>query len=221
VQLSIYRDLKSIQPVRCFALLPHKNYGVGGAGFTIKTAIAKCRSEFAERLYCHNELSQRAIRPLGIAAHPDCSDSALQAAKHEVLETLLLEQIKSSGQVFGLKLFSHPRFSLCLARIEGIGYVALLRNFYQSKPLLSYSVRPTAWQALLKAWEESRNPHFHNTPIEDMAKFSKSTKLFSDEELRGLQFKNSLQAIAVPDMGNIEFVTDHYQDHHIAYAILK
>ncbi len=207
--------------MRCFAFLPGKSYGVGGAGFTIKTAIAKCRSEFAERLYCLNVLFPQAIKPLGIAAHPESTDRALQAARYEVVETLILEQIKTSGQALGLKIFSCPRFSLSLARIKGAGYIALLRNFYQSKPLLSYSVRPTAWQALLKVWEESRNPHFHNTPVEDMEKFSKSTKLFSDEELCGLQFKNSLGEIETPNMEHIEFVADHYQNHHIAYAILK
>lgn len=218
---SLHRDLASLHLVRCFAKLPGKSYGVGGAGFSIKQAVAKCRSEYAERIFDENELAPLKIKPLGIAAHPSDFLYAHQSAQLEVLETLLLARIKHTGTFEGFRIFNRPSFSLSIQAIKGYGYFAALRTIYRGKPLLSYSARKTVAATLLKVWEESRNPNFHNTPIEDMPRYSKSTKLFSDEELCEIEFKHSTNSIDAPNMGQIEFVTDFYLDHHIAYAISK
>lgn len=218
---SVHRDLASGHLVRCFAPLPNKSYGVGGAGFSIGQALAKCRSEYAERLFVIDQLAPQKIRPIGIAAHPHDPSQAFQSSKLEVLESLMLEAIKQTGQVEGFRIVNSLSFSLSICSVSGIGYFAALRTIFKGKPLLSYSARRTLGATLLKVWEESRNPHFHKCSIEDMATFSKSTRLFSDEEIRGLDFRHSTRSIDAPHMEHIEFNRSFYRGHHIAYAVQR
>lgn len=221
MQFSVQRDFASGQFVRCFATLPSKSYVVGGAGFTIKHAIAKCRSEYVERLYGIEKLAPYKIRPIGIAAHPSDPLQALRSAKLEMLESLMLDAIKHIGCVEGFRFINTKSFSLSIQHVKNMGFFASLKANYRGKPILFYSARSTLIATLLKVWEEWRNPYFHKTPVEAMPSFSKSTKLFSDEELGKIEFKNSTYSIDAPKIEHIEFFTDFYQNHHIAYAISR
>lgn len=176
-------------------------------------------SEYAERLYEIEELAPNKIRPIGIAAHPSDPSLAFQSAKLEVMETLMLQRIKQNGRAEGFRILSTQPITLSVQALKGLGFFAVLRTNYLGKPLLSYSARPTLLATLQKVWEESRNPHFHRTSLEDMKTFSKSTMLFSDEELCRLQFTHSPRSIDGPDLSQIEFIQTNYRSHHIFYAV--
>lgn len=221
MQFSVQRSFASGQFVRCFALLPGKSYGVGGAGFSIKTAMARCRSEHAERSFELQILKPQGLITVGMAAHPVDVSSAHRSAQYEVWETLMLERIKQHGAVVGLKIFNSQNLSISVQRFDGIGFFTVIRSFYKGKPLLSYSVRSSFIGSLLKAWEESRNPHFHNSPLEFMEHFSKSTKMFCDEEVLSLDFVNSFKPLSELTLKGIDFKTAKFRGHHIVYALDK
>jgi hypothetical protein len=179
---SVFRDFSSIQFVRCWAQLPNKDFGVGGCAFDLKTAVAKCRSEYAERLYQTQVLHSLGLVPLGIAAHPTEALKAQESAIFEAKEELVLQKLKTTGEFQGRILLNFKNFTLGVGQLSGSGYIALLRARCQKKPMLFYSARRTLIQTLLKVWEEYRNPFFYNPSEELLKKYSKSSKLFSDQE---------------------------------------
>ena len=217
MRFSIYRDLSSIQFVRCFALLPNQDFGVGGAGFTLKTAVAKCKSEYVERLFQIEGLSKARMPLLGIAAHPVSEQLADESALFEAAESLMLKRIKKEMKFLGVRIFSIGKFSLYLTRVDGFGYFGLLRGAYLGKPLLAYSSRKSILQTLLKLWEEFRNPFFHKMSLDYFRSFSKSTILFSDEEALDLRFRHSIKKYKLPALDEVQVQRQKYLDHYISY----
>jgi hypothetical protein len=134
------------------------------------------------------------------------------------MEELALQKLKTSGEFHGRILVSFKNFTLGIGQLSGSGYIALLRAHCQKKPMLFHSARRTLLQTLLKVWEEYRNPFFYNPSEDLLKKYSKSSKLFSDQEILALKFLRSKKVFAVPQINPAQITTDLYRGHHIAYV---
>jgi hypothetical protein len=223
MEFTVCRDFAALRFARVLA--PIQEGGsicAGGAGFTVSGALARCRAELAERRYELLKLRPNGIKPLGIAAHPESAQQALQAAYCEALETILLERLLNEGALQGhlVKLF---KLNLFFARLHPsqAGYFALLAGHRDDGArIVAYSVRPSLFGTLLKTWEEYRNPIFHGVPAEDLGSYSKSGPFqgFSD---RPINLQPSRLPIHVPRLSDLVAHFEIYEQHHIAYVTRK
>lgn len=68
MEFVLYKDFESIAFVRCMSPISGSGYYAEGVGFSISTAVAKCKSERIEREFCLEQGPH--FQCLGIAAHP-------------------------------------------------------------------------------------------------------------------------------------------------------
>ncbi len=218
MQVSIFRDLSAIRFVRCHAQLPNQNAGAGGAGFTLAGALARCQSEYVERVFFNDILKPNNIYPEGIAAHPTSREAATGSAYFEALETFYLQTIKRDGQIEALRVLKLGKFEIHLKPLD-IGSIAFIRCQYQGIPMLFYSLRASPISALLKVWEEYRNPHFYKISKELISNYTKAQKILGPDLIPQIEFLNNYRVTKA--LATDQFISNYAQfmGHHISYLI--
>jgi hypothetical protein len=211
MEFTIYRDLASIAFVRCTCPILGTDINAEGTGFSVARAIAKCRSEFIESQF---QLSHPLrARMLGIAAHPDSKNSEINAW-NETLETLVLEQLASSGTFHG---FSVSLFDtkLCLGRVAD-RFVALALFTHRGVPTATQAVSKNPLRSLLKAWSEVRNLRLYNPDPKILPSYTKANRLLSSSQLSNIIIKPTFRKNPVKNRGLRKF---QHQDrkHFITY----
>jgi hypothetical protein len=196
MEFTIYRDFASVAFVRCISPISSTKVFAEGSGFSVSTAMEKCRSEVVER-----ELQLSLSDPssvLGIAAHPSLV-SAKENAWNEVLETLLLERLRSQS-FFGLPLcWGEQKF--WLGRIQDrFAAIAIFPHDGSTAGVQCIDRNPL--KAILKTWTERRNLTIYNPPASSLLSYTKANRILSAEGLRAAQFRLTLapNQISVPQL---------------------
>jgi len=218
MQISIHRDLSAIRFVRCFAQLPNKSIGAGGAGFTLAAAAARCRSEYSERIFYDDVLRPASILPEGMAAHPKSKDAATRSAYYEALETHYLRSLKTNKSIGAIQLIGLKNFELYIKPLN-VGTLAFIRCQYRGIPMLFYTVRGSVISSILKVWEEYRNPYFYDIPKEMVPNYTKAQKLLGADLISKIRFNRSFRSSEAKPLSQYVARHVHFMDHHIVYLI--
>lgn len=213
MEFTIYRDLSSIAFVRCISPIPGTKIFAEGTGFSVATALAKCRSESIESQFQLSHPLRANI--LGIAAHPKAG-AAEENAWNETLETLALEHLAESPVFFGISLFLFQT-QLCLGRIND-RYLALALFTHQGVPTATQAVSKNPLTSLLKAWSEVRNLRLYDPDPRKLTAYTKANRILSGEQISQIVIKPSFQANVVSIVGLKNF-RHQEQNHHITYFI--
>ena len=211
MEFTIYRDLASIAFVRCVSPIPGTRIHAEGTGFSVATAIAKCRSERIEAGFqlAHTNGS----RMLGIAAHPNPAASA-ENAWNETLETLLLQRLSIVPVFYGVS-FAVGEVRLCLGRIED-RFIAVALFFHRGEPTATQAVSRNPLRALLKAWSELRNLRLYNPT--DLSRYTKANQLMTAGQLANLSVRPSWKKNIVAVSGLKQFQQER-KNHTITYYL--
>ncbi len=218
MNISVFRDLSAIRFIRCYAELPFApGFGSGGASIFFKTAEARCISEYTERTYSHNFLRPKKLNPLGIAAHPHSVQKAAESAYWEAIETEYIQNLKQTQTLHGLCLWKFKKFDIWITHLKPLGAMAIIRCHFKSTPMLFYSARPTVSGALIKCWEEYRNPYFYDIKPEVISSYTKAQKVLGADLIAQLETKMTVKSQMISDLSSFKLHADLFRHHHIVY----
>jgi|GEM_PF-2584223 len=222
MDFTIRRDFAALSFIRVTAPLDESGLLLaGGAGFSIAGALARCRSELAERLV-ERELRSHGVTPAGIAAHPRSALKALQGAYFEALESEIVHGLVRTGEFQGRILWRGRKTVWAFARLSAAtGYFSLLvHRRDDGARIVAYSARRSLPSTLLKTWEEFRNPYFYKVSPEALSTYSKTGPLqgHSPKELR---IENSSAPISVPSLDAFQVQNLWRERHHIVSLTRK
>lgn len=155
MDFKVFADPLSLSFIRCIGRIPGSAFYAEGTGFTVQSAVDKCRSEVIERSF----QIRIHLSPLGIAAHPDKTASEKHAF-YEAIETLVLEGISESKKFQGIPLFLSKDMKLYCTKVNGLWF-SLLAGKHAGRLTYSYSARPNLFRSILQSWCEYRNLTFY------------------------------------------------------------
>lgn len=210
------KDYSSPRFIRCRAKLQDGSAYVGSTSISVGAAIAKCRSEFAEREFHRSQLTPEGVRPLGIAAHPSSKDFAIDAAKREAAEHLFVKSLQTTENVSCI-YFSFQQFTIGFRKLRGLGYLAFARAAIQGKPMLFTDVGRGLLSSLLKVWEGFRNPIFYDVTLENLGSYNKAAVMLSNDQIQSLRFRFSPTGSDCSELISLSLRAQTYNHHHIAY----
>lgn len=217
MEVAVYKDLFAIRFIRCVSPVPNTAIMAGGAGITLKNALAKCESEIIERSFELLELRPLGIRPVGISAHTT-EKLAYEKAKQEAIETLCLEQIHSEKEFrclyklrflnsfFGITRTSHGYFSMIIGNLDNQKFAA-------------YSASSSLFGTIMKTWEEFRSIHFFKPQGDELRTFTKANYRFSQAEFKNLSFRFKPNFVYHPQLSRLKVASDRRSGRHIVYLV--
>ncbi len=185
MQLRIYFNLFAIYFIRCVSRVPNKNINAAGAGFTLKSAIQKCRSELIERSYAVNEHHSNSETIIGIAAHP-VESQAFENAIQEAVEDQFVEEVVKSKKIYSKIKLSIFRTSFCLCR-SNFGYIAVFKGHLNKNQFAVTSAKRSAIRSILKAWEEYSSVYYFKPNETDLKSYTKINKKLNQYDFESLQ----------------------------------
>lgn len=212
----VRRDFTALQFIRVSCDLPSVSYRAAGAGFTLATAIAKCRAERIERSFELLELRPQGVIPFGIAAHPN-ADKALQAAFIEATEHFITEDLCNSKIVRGRSLINFPKFKWWILRVHQCGWFSVISTQISDKEFVATSLRPTLLGTLLKIWEEYRSPLSVNVTSKGLAKYTRAMQLLFPSDGKCLMFKSDEYIAVAPALLTYSIHKEFRENHHVVY----
>ncbi len=213
MEFTVYRDLASIAFVRCISPIPGTSICAEGTGFSIASAIAKCRSESIESQFHLSHPLRSNI--LGIAAHPDAAASE-ENAWNETLETLVLEHLARSPIFYG---FSIPFFNakLCLGRVND-RFIAIAFFNHRNVPTATQAVSKNPLIALVKTWSEVRNLRLYNPDPSSLPAYTKANRILNFSQLSNIKTTASFRSNDAANT-NIKKNQIESENHLITYFI--
>jgi len=219
MHFEIRRDFCAVRFVRASSLVEGFGIYAGGAGFSIPSAIARCRSEHIERGFQLAALKPQGIKPEGIAAHPDAT-RASEHAYYEAVESFLAEGLARTKQFEGVPLLHAPRFKWWVQRLD-CGWASTIVADIGGACFVSSAAKSSLPSALLKNWEEYRNPLFHGLNSEDLENYTKPLMQLGLQGGRNLSFKTSLRTIKAPARDSFNQHQVLIDGHAIVYLTSK
>ncbi len=219
MHLIIRTDFSSIRFIRCYAMLPNSPYGVGGTGFLLSSAIARCKSEEAERLYYLDYLKPVGLKPVGMAAHPTNMQFAIRNARQEVVEAQIVKEFNNGKAFKCYKISIGDSFVFGFKKVGPYGYFAFIRATIQEKPMLFTDVSSSIFSSLIKAWEGFRNPKFFKLKRTALERYNKAAVFLTDETIRNIQFVRSSEPHEGPSINGHVLIKAQSRNHNIAYYV--
>ncbi len=216
LKFHVRRDFAALRFIRVSCELPGVKYGAAGAGFSLPTAIAKCRSERIERSFELLELLPKGVVPSGIAAHP-AADKALRAAYMEATEHFLTDAFCKSKVVSGHSLINTQKFKWWIMRVPQCGWFSVISTKIKDKEFVACSARSTRLGALLKVWEEYRSPISAKVSSIGLSKYTRAMQRLFPQDGKCLQFHSDGQRAIVPDLASYSIHNEFRENHHIVY----
>ena len=222
VEFTVCRDFAALSFIRVTAPLDKSGSVLaGGAGFTLATALGRCRSELIER-GISQKLRRAGIRPLGIAAHPENRSYATDAAHFEAIESEVTQQMVETREFRGRILWKSPSFTWALAELTPTpGYFSVIvARRADGARIIAYSARRGIVATLAKTWEEYRNPLFFNVSADALKTYSKTGSLQGFSQT-SFYIRPSRDPISVPSLESFQIHRMESERHHIVYLTRK
>ena len=222
VDFTVCRDFAALSFIRVTAPLGEAGSALaGGAGFTLATALGRCRSELIER-GIEQKLRTIGIRPVGIAAHPENLAYATDAAHFEAIENEVTRRMIEAREFCGRILWKSPSFTWALARLNPTpGYFSVIvARRADGARIIAYSARRGILATLMKTWEEYRNPLFFRVSADALKMYSKTGPLqgFSQTPFH---VRLSRDPILAPSLDAFQIHRLECERHQIVYLTRK
>jgi len=218
----VSKDWKSIRFVRCLTPLSYNEASdftiyAGGTGFTLATAVEKCRSEAIEQRYFSDNLRGTPI--LGMAVHPD-EKRAEANAWHESIEFLYLKRIQRSRRFIGVSVWNRRNIKFWVSRTS-YGWFALLSskaNWAKKCPWITvYASSESLIDSMLKVWSEYRRVQIDQPPVCLIPSYTKANKLFGSFGIEKVAFKSDFRHSEKFQRDDYEVSIDKVNSHFVAY----
>ncbi len=211
MEFLVYRDIASIAYVRCISPIPGTSVNAEGAGFSIGSAKAKCRSEAIERSFVRDLPEKNLV--LGIAAHP-IEASAIENAFCETLETLMLEKLKQKA-FNGIPLW-HGSKKLWIGRINK-RWITLFIFPHDGALSAVGCVSRKVFKSILKSWSEYRNLKIYKPSARELPRYTRANRILGSHRISQLRINFSFRENFIPTEAKLNSVK--FQNHFVSYFL--
>lgn len=216
----IRRDLAAIRFVRVSCALPEVSYCAGGAGFSLSSALAKCRAETIERSFELLELRRLGIKPDGIAAHPEF-EKALSAAFWEATEHHCVQEMIGTKTFSGKMFVNTPSFKWGIKKVSPGGWFSVISANLKGVDFVVTSAKRSIVAALLKVWEEYRNPISADVTPLVLRRYTRAMQDLGSAGGSALNFSSHAGSLVAPQLADYTVHRTFLKDHHIVYLTLN
>jgi hypothetical protein len=218
MEFLISKDFASIAFIRCAALIPGSDKYAEGAGFTVSTAMEKCRSELAERqFYLEKRISSGGtFTCLGMAAHPEM----IAAKEHAYLETqeyLAVEELAKNLEFRGLPIWNGESLKIWVSRTWD-SFWAIVVFKYRGRTFATQSAARSRRKALLKAWAEYRKIFVFSPSVEHYASATLLNQKLGSARIEKIKFTPSFGREISAPMPSLTTTIEKRGTRFVAYV---